>query len=370
MSDHRRVSRILLAYLLAVPVIVLVYVGTFGTRVWAALRPAIATVLGVTVIGSVYADEALKRAPATPMRAAAVLALAVALVGTGTAPPPASAADADPANAVIAAAREYLGVPYKLGAEGPDRLDCSGFLFRTFSDVGQLPRIGGMRLRAVGYMRWFVSRGLFTKDVDEARPGDLVVWNMGDHIGIYLGNGKAISALVNPYGITIHSLGGIRQRVDYFLQVDWRNGDEPPDPTPDPKPDDGDPDPGDNEPDPGAGPGNGDSTGSGQDNSGSVDPGDGEPTDKPDPDDGNPDPANPPDHPSAQPGNGKLGISTGVLNMRIAADPNARIIGWLGRGKTFKIIGSGNSPAGYKWFEVQTVSGKQGWIYSYWVREL
>ena len=366
MSDHRRVSRRLLAYLLAVPVIVLVYVGTFGTRVWAALRPAFATVLGATVIGSVYADEALKRAPATPMRAAAVLALAIALVGTGMAPPPASAA-ADPANAVIAAARQYLGVPYKLGAEGPDRFDCSGFLFRAFSDVGQLPRISGMRLLARGYMRWFISRGLFTKDEDKASPGDLVVWNMGEHIGIYLGDGKAISALVNPYGITVHSLGGIRQRVDYFLQVDWRNGDGPPDPGPGDDPGDGAPDPGDNEPDPGAGPGNGDSTGSGQDNSGGQDPGNPDPTD--DPGDDNP-PDNPPDNPGAQPGNGRRGISTGVLNMRLSADPNARIIGWLGRDKTFKIIGTGNSPAGYKWFEVQTVSGKQGWIYSYWVREL
>ena len=367
MSHHRRVSHRLLAYLLAVPVIVLVYVGMFGARVWAALRPAVATVLGVTVIGSVYADEAMKRAPVTPMRAAATLALAVALVATGMAPPSASAAS-DPAQAVIAAARGYLGVPYKLGTEGPRQFDCSGFLFRAFSDIGQLPRISGMRLLARGYMRWFVTRGLFTRDVDEARPGDLVVWNMGEHIGIYLGDGKAISALRNPYGITIHSLHGINQKISYFLQVDWRNGDGPPDPGPDDPPGGGN-----NEPDPGAGPGNGDSKGSGQDNGGGDNPGDGDgngngkPADKPGDNNSG---ENPTDHPSAQPGDGKRGLSTGVLNMRVSADPNARIIGWLGRGKTFKIIGSGNSPAGYKWFDVETVSGKQGWIYSYWVREL
>jgi len=362
MPDSRRTPRRLAAYFLAVPVIVLVYIGAFGSRIWAALRPAVATFLGATVIGTVYADEALKRAPATPMRAAAVLALAVALVGPGMAPPPASAAS-DPAQAVIAAARVYLGVPYKLGTEGPDKFDCSGFLFRVFSDVGQLPRIGGSRLLARGYMRWFVSRGLFTRDVDKAEPGDLVVWDMGEHIGIYLGGGKAISALVNPYGITIHTLHGIRLPVDYFLQVDWRNGDGPPDPDP------GDP-PGDPpvEPpgDPGAGPGNGDSTGSGQDNPGEH-PGDG--TDGPpvDPGDGGQDN---PDDPGAQPNDGKRGISTGVLNMRLAADPAARIVGWLGRGKTFQIVASGNSPAGYLWYEVRTVSGKQGWIYAYWTRPL
>ena len=56
--------------------------------------------------------------------------------------------------------------------------------------------------------------------------------------------------------------------------------------------------------------------------------------------------------------------------MRLSADPSARIVGWVGRGKTFKILGTGKSPAGYLWYEVKTSGGKQGWIYSYWVREL
>ena len=134
----------LLAYLLAIPVIALVYVGAFGSRVWAALRPAVATVLGVTVIGTVYADEAIKRAPAaTPMRAAAVLALAVALLGTGMAPAPVAAAG-DPLENVITAARDYLGHNYELGAEGPKTFDCSGLIYRAFVDAGELPRIGGM----------------------------------------------------------------------------------------------------------------------------------------------------------------------------------------------------------------------------------
>ena len=56
--------------------------------------------------------------------------------------------------------------------------------------------------------------------------------------------------------------------------------------------------------------------------------------------------------------------------MRLSADPSARIVGWISRGTSFKILGSGNSPAGYLWYQVQTISGRQGWIYSYWVREL
>src|SRR5688572_21342866 len=127
-----RTSRRLLASLLAIPVIVLAYVAFAAGRVWAAFRPSVATFLGATIIGTVYADEVLKRAPATPMRVAAVLALAIALVGPGAAPAPASAATSG-AEAVIAAARDYLGHPYQLGAEGPNRFDCSGLIYRVFA---------------------------------------------------------------------------------------------------------------------------------------------------------------------------------------------------------------------------------------------
>src|SRR5215471_15011595 len=49
---------------------------------------------------------------------------------------------------VIAAAKQYLGVPYRVGTQGPWLFDCSGLVFRAFSDAGLLDRIGGTRLRA------------------------------------------------------------------------------------------------------------------------------------------------------------------------------------------------------------------------------
>jgi cell wall-associated NlpC family hydrolase len=396
MPDNSRAQRKALAYLLAVPVIAIVYVGVLATRLWNALRPAVAVALGATVIGSVYADEAIKRAPATPIRAAAVLALAFVLVGHGMAPAPAAAAG-NPAEAVIDAAREYLGHSYQLGAEGPKQFDCSGLIYRAFLDVGELPRVGGMRLRAVGYMRWFIARGQFTRDVDKADRGDLVVWDRGEHIGIYLGEGKALSALVDPYGVSVHSLRGIHMKVDYFLKVDWRNGD----------PGDGDGNGNGNNGnnsgrDPGRGPGNGDSSGSGNDSSepgngpdngnngpdngtngpdhgpGNGDnPGSGADTDNPGDGSGEGDngteapPA--PDEPSAipnEPRPGKQGYTTGTLNIRASADPSARIVGWLGRNRTVKIVDRGNSPAGYLWFMVETSSGKSGWVFSHWVQQL
>ena len=223
MSDHGRSPSKLLVFALALPVFALVYLTTFAARLWLALRPSVATFLGATVIGSIYAETAYRKTP-TPIRAAAVVALSVALVAPQFSAPQTVAA-ADPAEAVIAAAQQYLGHPFQLGQEGPKFFDCSGLVYRAFSDAGELPRIGGLRLRAEGYMQYFVSRGRFTKDESQAVRGDLVIYDMGVHIGIYLGNGRVISALINPWGVTIHSLHGVHLPVSYFLHVNWGGGD-------------------------------------------------------------------------------------------------------------------------------------------------
>ena len=347
MSVNGRSSSRMLVYALALPVFALVYVTTFGARLWAALRPSVATFLGVTVIGSVYAETAYRKTP-TPMRAAAAVGLAVVLVFPSLAAP-ATVAAADPAQAVIAAAKQYLGQNFQIGAEGPKEFDCSGLVYRAFSDAGQLPRIGGMRLRAAGYMQYFVARGRFTKDESQAQPGDLVVYADGVHIGIYLGGGKVISALINPWGVSIHSLHGVHLPVSYFLKINWGGGDGSTTPTP-----------GGNGKGNNNGGGKGDNNGGGKgDNNGSSGTGDGT---------GN--------GPGAQGGgnggqpSGTNAIATGTMNIRTAADPNAKIVGWIGRGGYFKIVDQGNSPGGYLWYQIQTKSGKSGWVYSRWAQPI
>src|SRR4051812_16855942 len=223
MSVNGRSPSKVLVIALALPIFALVYVTTFGARFWAALRPAVATFLGATVIGSIYAETAYRKTP-TPIRGAAVVALSVALVMPSFSAPQTVAA-AGPAEAVIAAAKQYLDYHFQIGAEGPQKFDCSGLVYRAFSDAGELPRIGGMRLRAAGYMQYFVSRGRFTKDESKADRGDLVIYDRGSHIGIYLGDGKVISALVNPWGVTVHSMHGIHLKVTYILHVNWGGGD-------------------------------------------------------------------------------------------------------------------------------------------------
>jgi cell wall-associated NlpC family hydrolase len=358
MSDKGRSPSKLLVFALALPVFAIVYMTSFGGRLWAALRPAVATFLGAGVIASVYGETAYQKAPG-PVRAGAVVALAVALVFPSFSAP-ATVAAADPAEAVINAAQEYLGKSFQLGAEGPKQFDCSGLVYRAFADAGELPRIGGMRLRAAGYMQYFVSRGRFTQDESEARRGDLIIWDKGEHIGIYLGDGKAISALVDPWGVSIHHLHTIHLPLTYFLHVNWGNGDA-----------DNTGDPGHNN---GGGNGNGNGNGgNGNGNNGKPDNGgngngngnggNGKP-------DGNGDGDGDGNGEGVRPGDGADGLALGTMNLRTAGDPSARIVGWIGRGGTFKIVDQGMSPSGYLWYQVETKSGKQGWVFGRWVKPL
>lgn len=116
---------------------------------------------------------------------------------TGTAPAnrvavPARGGSAVSEQAVIAAAKKYLGVPYKWGGTDPATggLDCSGFTQRVFKDLGiSISRVTQTQVkdgRPVGSMA-------------QARPGDLLFFENGiqpgvDHVGIYLGGGKMIAA--------------------------------------------------------------------------------------------------------------------------------------------------------------------------------
>jgi cell wall-associated NlpC family hydrolase len=66
-------------------------------------------------------------------------------------------------------------------------MDCSGFTQRVFKDLGiEIPRVVSDQMR----------QGTPVASLAEAKPGDLLVSFGGDHISIYLGNGKAIDAPV------------------------------------------------------------------------------------------------------------------------------------------------------------------------------
>jgi cell wall-associated NlpC family hydrolase len=143
---------------------------------------------------------------------------ALALAGVLALPNSAPAAAGSEFGAMENVARAQVGDPFRLGTEGPHRFDCSGLVYFAFNKAGLLDRVGGKRRLARGYLQWFRDRGLASRT--NPRPGDLVVWGRGKHIGIYLGDGKAISAVVNPWGVKVHPVKGwLNMRFTTYLHV-------------------------------------------------------------------------------------------------------------------------------------------------------
>lgn len=88
---------------------------------------------------------------------------------------------------LVDSAERYLGSPYVYGGTGAKGFDCSGLVYRVYSESGvRLPRTSAAQYR-VGAS---IAQG-------ELRPGDLVFF--GDrgrvnHVGIYTGRGRFIHA--------------------------------------------------------------------------------------------------------------------------------------------------------------------------------
>ena len=389
MSDNRRAPK-RLAYLLAVPVFALVYLTTFATRLASALRPVITTVLGFSVIGSTYASEAISRAPAKPIRSLAALSLAAVLIAPAVAEPPVASAS-DPRQAVVDLTMSTIGSDYRFGAEGPDKFDCSGLIYWVFKEAGELPRIGGSRMGARSYVRWFVARGRFSRDEADARPGDLVAWHDGSHIGVYVGPNRVVSALNVNLGVRLHDLK-IPDPPSQYLLINWGandgsgsdngggnngGGNNPPttpEPTAQPTPDDS------------GSTGNGASNGS----TGFTPPDDGsQPTPPPAEAPATPKPpvVLPPGGPSVaagqaisdstagtlpitrnvKPPTGSNGVAIATVNLREQPDATSRILGWVGSGGFMRIVDEAYSPQGNLYYQVETASGSTGWVYGRWV---
>ena len=119
--------------------------------------------------------------------ATAVLAATAALGSTVVTAAPAEATTLG-TRAVQEAAKHYRQ-PYKYGAAGPDRFDCSGFTMYVFSRLGKsLPHSSRAQYTAPGVHH--VSRA-------SLQPGDLVfTFRDGTikHVGIYAGGNEMWAA--------------------------------------------------------------------------------------------------------------------------------------------------------------------------------
>jgi cell wall-associated NlpC family hydrolase len=400
--SHNRRAPKPLALLVAVPIVALVYLAAFFGRFTRIFRPALMPVLGVSIIGKTFAAQALRNEPKKrPAPAIVAIALAIAVVAPAVTKVPVVAA-ADPQQAVVDLVKSYVGYPYVFGAEGPNKFDCSGLVYWVFKEAGELPRIGGSRMGATSYMRWFVARGRWSKNESDARPGDLVVWENGHHIGFYVGPNRAISALNPNLGVRFHDLK-IPHGPTQFLLINWGRNDGG----------DGDNGGGDN----GGGDNGGGDNGGGDNNNGGNDatptPDDGpstgngasngdtgfnppaatprptdaptpkptaKPTNPPPPDNGGgetPDgghaisqssvgtlPASSRSNPQPEDSNG---VAIATVNLREQPDATSRILGWVGSGGYVKIVATAFSPQGNLYYKVTTASGASGWVYSHWV---
>lgn len=111
-------------------------------------------------------------------------------------------------------ANELIGCPYVYGAVGPDKFDCSGFVYYAAREALkiQLPR---------------TSRSIYNyttpvKDTDR-EPGDLVFFKTTSsgnisHVGIYIGDNKFISALSDgpSRGVVVSSLSSSYWKPRYY----------------------------------------------------------------------------------------------------------------------------------------------------------
>ena len=98
-------------------------------------------------------------------------------------------------NDVVADAKKYLGVPYVWGGTDPSTgFDCSGLVQHVFKDLGvSVPRL----------VRDQMNAGQTIPSLAQAKPGDLLVMNGVEHIGIYLGNNQYLHAPVPGQKVSI-----------------------------------------------------------------------------------------------------------------------------------------------------------------------
>lgn len=110
-------------------------------------------------------------------------------------------------NDVAAFAASLEGSGYQYASKGPNKFDCSGFVYYVLGNFGIK---GGNSTADYNTKEKAKKFGTVIDDIDDAKPGDIIVWN--SHLGIYLGDGLNISSLNAKTGVCVRAVSDFRDK--------------------------------------------------------------------------------------------------------------------------------------------------------------
>ena len=133
------------------------------------------------------------------------------LVDSATAGDSGSGGSTSAGEAIVAKAKEYLGVPYVYGGTSPSGFDCSGLVYYVYKQLGySVYRTASAQYRnGTGVER------------SALQPGDIIIFYNGGmsaigHAGLYIGNNQFIHASSGGGKVQINSLSESYYNTHYY----------------------------------------------------------------------------------------------------------------------------------------------------------